>query len=235
MRKILSIIGCALLAVVIAVVAVVLVFEKEIPVEWVEPQIEEIKAYSLGEINTVDDLPDGTVRYAYERLTYSKDGDKTITTIASKYEYTFKKSGTGDNIKIETIAVNYTNNGQTKTTTKIKFYKEGEKYYTITNDGEPVEENPNTALIGYGFIISDAFEGSPEVVIRAAIVNMIENNLIKVTQKGSNIKLHLEKDNAVAELGYNPVLQKVSSYKEVEKTYDGDNVLTEKETTSISF
>ena len=124
MRKILSIIGCALLAVIIAAAAVVFVFEKEIPKEWVGNQIEEAKAYSLGEINNVDDLPNGTLQYSYEKLTYTKDGDKTITTITSKYEYTFKKSGTGDNIKIETIAVNYTNNGQTKTTTKIKFYKE---------------------------------------------------------------------------------------------------------------
>ncbi len=232
MRKILSIIGCSLLALVIAAVAVVFVFEKDIPQEWVGAQIEEAKAYSLGEINNVDDLPDGTLEYSYEKLTYTKDGDKTITTITSKYEYTFKKSGTGDNIKIETIAVNYTDNGQTKTTTKVKFYKEGEKYYTVTNDGEPVEENPNTALMGYGFIISDAFEGSPEVVLKASIVSMIENNLTKVSQRGLNIKLHLEKDNVMAELGYNVVAKKVSSYKEITKTYT-DETLTAKETSYL--
>ena len=233
MRKILSIIGCTLLAVILAAVAVVFVFEKDIPTEWVGKQIEEVKTYEFGEINNADELPDGTIRYAKERLSYSKENGKTITTIEEKTEYTFTKSGSGDEIKIKIVIVNYTNNGQTKTTTRVSVYKEGESYYAKTNDEEPMElSDLSGPLMTYGMMIMDVFEGSPEVVLKASIVSMIENNLTKVSQKGLNIKLHLEKDNVMAELGYNVVAKKVSSYKEITKTYT-DETLTAKQTSYL--
>lgn len=235
MRKIFGIIGFVFLAVVLAAVAVFFVFEKDIPKDIVKTQIEAIQNYKLDAVENIDDIPNGTINYTYEKLTYTKEGDKTITTIDTKYEYSFKKSGTGDALKIELELVTYTNNGQTKTTARIKYYKENEIYYQVVDNEDPTEVDPYSAVIGYGILLNELFEGTTEITIKASILDMIENNLTKVSQKGLTIKLHLEKDNVLGQLSYNYVSGKVSAYKQVKNTYDTSNALVAKETSYISF
>ncbi len=236
MKKTFSIIGSVLLAVILVAVVVVFAFEKNIPTNWASSQIEQIRAYELKTPETADEIPDGTVTLCYEKLTYAKVGDKTVTTIAEKFERKLAKSGSGEKLVIDLVTVEYTNNGQTKTTEVVKVFWEDGKYYNIRNGGDKQEiSDIDESTMLYTYLVDKLFVFSPKMTIKTTILDMLDNNLQKVTQKGLNFKFYLEKDNVLAELSYNVVQKKVTGYNEITKTYDIENNLTAKETYTISI
>ena len=227
MGKIFTIIGSVLLSLILVAAVVIFGFEKDIPADWVSRQVEQIKEYEAETPATADEIPNGTVTMCYERLTYAKEGDKTVTTIAEKTEYTMTKSGEGEKLKIKLITINYTNNGQTKTTIKQNIYYEDGKYYMENNNGQKQEiPDIDDAVMSYTYLVDELYVFSPKLKVESSIIDMIDNNLVKVTQKGLKIKFYLEKDNVASSLSYNVAKGEIVGYTQETKTYDGDSLVS---------
>lgn len=236
MKKALKIIGITFIVLVAVAAVVFFGFEKPIPKSWASKDVEQVRNYEGKAIDHADDIPGGTIKLYYEKLTYTKNGDTVITTIAEKEEITLTKSGSGSSIKIKSENVEYTDNGHTKTTTITKVFKDGENYYQVINDGDASVISESAIVASYAFVTASTLysytaEGKPQ--LKANIKDMLENNLVKVGQKGLTLKFYLEKDNVAAEMTYKFSTKKITSYTEITKTYDADNNLTAKETYTI--
>ena len=109
------------------------------------------------------------------------------------------------------------------------------KYYQVVDNDDPTEISASQIVSSYEYMTNYLYDFANGIALKDAIKSMLENNLVKVTQKGLCVKFHLENDNISAELSYNLVTKKIAGYKEVEKTYDSDNNLVAKETFSVVF
>lgn len=236
MKKALKIIGITFIVLVAVAAVVFFGFEKPIPKSWASKDVEQVRNYEGKAIDHADDIPGGTIKLYHEKITYTKDGDTVITTIAEKNELTLTKSGSGDSLKLKGVNVVYTDNGHTQTTTTTNVYKDGDLYY------QTIDDNPSTVIAesgitgAYAFITASSLyaytlENKPQ--LKANIKDMLENNLVKVGQKGLTLKFYLEKDNVAAEMTYKFSTKKITSYTEITKTYDADNNLTAKETYTL--
>ena len=229
----------SILLVLIAVAAVVIFgFEKPISKNMVGKQIEQVKTYEGEKLEGVDDIPNGTLKLFHESLSYTYDGDSTVTTINEKDITVFTKSGAGDSFKIKVEKTVYTDNGNSKTITNVKMYKDNGKYYQVTDNGEPVEIVESGILLYYASLTSTTLfsynvDGTSK--LKDNIKDMVENNLAKVTQKGLYLKFYLNKDNVSAQLSYKLFAKKITGYNQVTKTYDSDNRVTSKTTYTISL
>lgn len=238
MKKALITTFSVLLVLILVAVIVIFGFEKPIPTSMVGKQIEQIKVYEGKKLESIDDIPNGTTRLFHESLSYTHDGDSVVTTIAEKDITIFTKSGSGDSVKIRVERTIYSDNGNNKTVTHAKIYKENNKFYQVVDSDTPVEIAESAIMLYYASLTSTTLfsynvDGTSK--LKDNVKDMVENNLTKVTQKGLYLKLYLNKDNVSAQITYKLFTKKITGYNQVTKTYDSDNNLTSKTTYTLSL
>ena len=125
MKKILtSIVSLVVVALIFGAVYIV-AFDKKIPTNWVSAQIEAVKTSKLENEVEVYKTPLSMID---TEITYTKDGDKTITTYDLKASREVKDTSSGDNESYEVKCVDYDTKGDVKEIYYIKYYMEGEQH-----------------------------------------------------------------------------------------------------------
>ena len=220
--------GVLSLVLVAAIVVGVYIFavEKTIPAEKVSEQIAAIKATDISEAEK-----EPSIRFFLEDIEYTKDGNKTITTYNPKGESQIINKSTDTSEFYELKTKHYNTEGKLTEEIIEKYYTENGAYYKEDKNGKQAIENFNYITSGYDFVYSYYFDNGK---LKNQTLDMIDNNLEKVTQLGSNITLHLEGDNTKIKITYNLVAKKIVKIETISDTYTAD-VLTERVHYYIEF
>ena len=225
-KKIIAGIVALVLVAAIGVCVYVFAIDKTIPADKVSEQIASIKTSKL----VVDEkIP--SMNYYLEDVSYTKDGDKTVTKYDTKGYLEFKNNSTEEAENYEIKSTTYKEDGSVDKVVKARYYMDGEKY--MKDEDGTVTEISDFSELAFMVYVLDDFYGS-DGALKADIVSMIDNNLEKVTQKGLNITLHLVKDTVKINIVYSLNAKKVVKIERTEDTYT-DNVLTNREYQYVQF
>ena len=229
MKTIFKLIGTLLLVTIIAGGVVLFAFEKEIPANFVNKQVEEVSVLSLGKAEKPEDLTSSEIEYYTDTVTYNENDGKIETKTTSKVEIYIKKVTKSESVSFVAKTVNYSNEGKTVTTNNIVYTLKGGKYYKQENDEvetEISEGDWNDLLYTYGFLLNGIYDSGNDYNIDEDLKIMINNNVEKVTQKGLNIYFNMKKDNKTMKVGYNVLKKQISSYELVSDNYLFNNKIS---------
>ena len=229
MKTIFKLIGTLLLVTIIAGGVVLFAFEKEIPANFVNKQVEEVSVLSLGKAEKPEDLTSSEIEYYTDTVTYNENDGKIETKTTSKVEIYIKKVTKSESVSFVAKTVNYSNEGKTVTTNNIVYTLKGGKYYKQENDEEETEISEgdwNDLLYTYGFLLNGIYDSGNDYNIDEDLKIMINNNVEKVTQKGLNIYFNMKKDNKTMKVGYNVLKKQISSYELVSDNYLFNNKIS---------
>ena len=215
------------LVVVCCAAVYIFAFNKTIPTNWVAGQIETIKASKFAE----EDQKPKKLKYSYEEVKYTKDGDKTVTTYKDKTyrEYTDTSKDGAESYEIK--CVDYNDKGEVSEEYTVKYYMEGENHIREEKGEKTTVED--FSEVGLFFLLAYSFY-EDDGTLKTEIKTMIDENLEKVTQKGLNITLNLVKDNQSYTVTYNALSKKIVKMNSSLKTYT-ENVLTSEVNETIAF
>ena len=230
MKKIILIITGALLGVIAILAIYTFAFEKTIPTNWANEQIEAIKASNISEIFDEHNMP--SITAAQSSAKYTKDGDKTVTTYDSKDDYKIKNTSANGNESYEVNWISYDEKGDVKENKLIKYYKEGDKFYKEENGEKTEISDFNDLVFFYGIMFGTLYTN--EGVLQPDVINAINDNLEKVTQKGLYVTLYLVKDNVTGKITYSLSQKRICRFEVTTNTYT-DNVLTGCENYWVEF
>ena len=220
MKNILSGILALVLVAAIGVGVYIFGFDKTIPEEKVTEQIAAVKAAKL----VGEDGKAPSVRFMYEKIKYTKDGDKTVVTYEDKYNAEFKNKSTESAEAYDINTVVCDEKGKVSETNQAKYYMQDEKYYK--NDNGTVSEISDFSEAFLFFLMTEDFYETSDGSINSEIVYMINNYLDKVTQKGVNITLHTyfaEAANTTkVDITYSLLSKKIVRMEIQTDTYDGE-------------
>ena len=220
--------------VILAVVGVAIygfVFDKTIPTEWAATPIAEVKEAKL--IND-DKMP--SMKVNYEHIVYSEEDGNTVSYYSTKYYRELKNNSTKETEGYEIIAVDYNEQGEAGEKEVTKYFIEDGKYYKATGTTKTELENFNEVAMFYLFV-ADYYD-EEEGKIRSEIVDLIDNHLENVSQRGLNVTLHLKKNvddnHSSFDITYNFVTKKIVKIESNIDTYT-DNVLSSRVHLCVEF
>lgn len=231
MKKVLYGVVGGLFAIILCAVLVFFGFEKKIPENWVGGQIDTIKATKTEDYKEEAK----NLKFYYEKINYTKDGEKTIVTFDEKYDLEIKNTSKDDAPENESYYVKnveYDTNGSYKATKITKYYIEDSKKIKEEDGNKQEITDFGEIYLGYAFVFSDFITN--EGNLKPEIINMIENHLDKVTQKGMNITLHLVEDNILVNITFGLTKNKIIQIERIEDTYT-DNVLSAREYVKLAI
>lgn len=214
MKKILYGIVGGLFVIILCAVLVFFGFEKKIPDNWVESQRETAKT------STFDDAAADAkyFKFSMESVTYTKDGNKTITTYNVKGSSELKDTSKGDNESYVVRVINYNEQGELASDVTTKYYvKDGVKYSQVTGQ-DPVEIS-DFSEIEEGKNMLKTFFYQNNGSLLATTIDMFDNHYEKVTQKGLNITFHLVEDNHEVNVTFNYAKNKIVKIEDITKHY----------------
>ena len=229
MKKILTSVVYVFVAALLVGAVFIVAFDKKIPTSWAGAPIEAVKASQLSEEVEVNKTP---INYYYTYLTYSKDGDKTITTYTVKAYREFKNTSKGEDESYEIKCVDYDETGKVEEIYYTRYYLEGEQHIREDKGVRTNIENFDEIAAFYGITFSSYYTN--EGVLRSDILSMIDNNLEKVTQKGVKITLHLLQDNVSVKITYNLLKKKICRFEMTTDTYS-ENVVIKRVNEIVEF
>ena len=205
MKKFFTGLFAVLFVAIIAFVIGFFAFDKKIPTKWVTAQINAVASSNLEKEITVYETPISS--YSSE-ITYTKDGEKTVVTYDYKQNVFFKNTSTRDSESYQIKNVKFDSHGNMS---------------NIDNFDE----------IGIVYIAFGPFY-TGDNVLNDDIINMIDNHISSVTQKGLNITLHLINDNVKVNITYSLTKKKISRIEKITDTYT-ENVLTHRSSCAVEF
>lgn len=214
MKKVLYGVVGGLFAIILCAVLVFFGFEKKIPENWVEGQRETVKESKL------DDIKEGAkdLKVSIEVASYTKDGEKTVTTYTYKADAEIKYTKNNEDETYNYKRVDYDENGSYDSTTTEKYTQEGGKFYKSVNGAEKVEITDFAEVTAYYnsfFNLYYTNEGN----LKSDVINMIENHLDKVTQKGMNITFHMVDDNNYLNITFSLTKNRIVQFESITDTY----------------
>ena len=228
MKKFLAVIIAIILIVAIAGAVFVFAFDKKIPTSWANGVIEATKN---DQFPNADNLPKN-MKWSYEEITYTKDGDKTVATYSESGSRQVINKSTDEKDEYEVKCVNLDSKGEVAEQYTIKYYIEGELHYKEEKGIKTVITGFDEVLFFYGFAVADFYAN--DRTLKTDIQVMIDANLDCVTQQGLGITLHLVKDNESINLTYSLIAKRLVKLEKIVDTYT-DSVLTHRSHQVVEF
>ena len=230
MKKVLTGILTAVLIVAVVGAVVIFAFEKKVPTNWFNSQIEAIKASKFSE----DGEMPKTLKYMREEIKYEKDGDKTVSIYEEKAYREFTNNSTAEEEGYEIKSVDYDEHGNVKEEFVTKYYMEDGKYIKEEKGTKTELDNDDkfSEVALFFLLVGDFYED--DGTLKTEIVELINEHLESVTSKGLRITLHLVQDNVKVDLSYSLTSKKIVKIDCTMDTYDGD-VLTNRVHEYISY
>ena len=228
MKKFCTVLIAIILIVAIAGAVFVFAFDKKIPTAWANGVI---KATKDDKFPNADNLPKN-MKWSYEEITYTKDGDEVVTTYAdSGSRQVFDKS-TDEKEEYLVKCINLDSKGDVAEQYTIRYYMEGELHYKEEKGIKTPLASFDEVLFFYGFAVSDFYDN--DLSLKMDIQVMIDTNLDCVTQQGLGLTLHLVKDNESINLTYSLMAKRLVRLEKTVDTYT-DSVLTHRSHQFVEF
>lgn len=226
MKKILIGITGFIILVVVAGVIAFFGFDKKIPTNWVSSQITAVKEFKF---TTDEKLPNA--KYFREKIKYEQDGNKKIVIYEEKYYMELENTSTdsAESYKIKTKI--YDEKGELTEEYITKYFEQDGNCYKEEKGNKEIISDFSEVLSFFapfsGFFDNDGY-------FTTEIKDLIDNNLQNVTQKGTNITLHIEKENAKLNIVYSLTSKKVNKI-DVNVDFYNNNVLSSRAHQYLAF
>ena len=229
MKKFLATIIAIILIVAIAGAVFVFAFDKKIPTAWASGAIEAAKN---DKFPNADNMPKN-IKWSYEEITYTKDGNKTVKTYTNAGSYHIINKSTDEKEEYQVKCIKYDSKGDVADQWTIKYYVEGDpelKYKEEKGVKTVVADFDEVWLYALG--IADFYAN--DRTLDTDIQIMIDSNLDCVTQQGLGLTLHLVKDNVSINLTYSLTAKRLVKLEKTVDTYT-DSVLTHRSHQVVEF
>ena len=228
MKKFFTTLIAIILVVAVGGAVFIFAFDKKIPTKWANSVIEAVKD---DEFPSNDKLPK-KLKYLAEYITYTKEGNKTVTTYDYKVSLEVTNKSTADAEAYVAKTTQYNEKGEVSEELTKRYYVEEGQHYREDKDGKTPLADFSEVYAGYGFSIAGFYE--EDRTLDADIIVMINSNLEYVSQKGLNIILHLVDGNVSVNISFNIISKRVVKFERTEDTYT-DNVLSHRVHEYVEF